>query len=978
MRLGVPASIILVGLLLIPPFSLASTEPGVNSRGAEPNNDMASALRIQAGIIVADNLNISTDPADWFMLGAEKGKVLNVSLYTVDWPGLDASLEVYDASGARQGFSISAHRYETVMVLATWSCDYFIRVFIQPGGGAGDYDIVANVEQPRTAIAGGTYSGALRNDTDHPSDIYRIALKAGDLISANLSADPLPPPGNVSLDLWLMDVWSGSGFYTYLDMSWWSDPDEKVQGRAPHDGDYYIIVTAYFGAGRYRVDINVSAGPAGGDDFPPDARTVYSRGKYQDSVDQVQDHYDWYRLNMSPAEGGQLTVKVTLTSGWRTGIFELFLLDRELGIINGTTNYVFGRSNTTDRIDMVAEPPGGGVYYVMLMAKWGLNSSDPADLSDSTAAADYIISIDMPRNNRAPFVQNPLLVLGTDEDSPFGGIRLDEIFNDSDIPYGDILRFFARGSQHINVVVSGAMATLTPSPGWSGEEDVVFRAEDSVGAGCEMAVPVTVSNVNHPPFLANPPGIVQFTPGQAYPRFLDLWKVFSDPDLQEGDHLYFCVSHSALSIYIEPLGFLSSSTVVAPPGPYVLILRAQDRSGAAAEAYINISVLHVPRPPVAIAPVVRMEIDEDTPGYSPSLLGLFHDPDGESLTVLFSNAGSLNISRSDGGFLRIVPEPDWSGVEEVFLEAWDGEGLSANMTLIVTVRPVNDPPRILSRYPVENQSLSEGADMMLRITVSDAETPGNLSYRWTFDAKTVAASSTGGNVLALNKLAAGNHIITVSVADPEGQAVSWTWAVSVIGKSSEPALNATTVGNAGGAVIAVGFGSWILAFMAATENGKYAFFKLLVVPLYTKIRKEEVLDQFTRGRIYGMIESNPGVHYTLIKKKVGVGNGTLTYHLSTLEREGFVRSEWDGLYKRFYPSQMARSEGEVLELSRVQAELLGHIRTAPGISQKELSMRTGFSKRVISYHISRMTEARLIRIERDGKRMRCYVLEGAS
>jgi predicted transcriptional regulator len=176
----------------------------------------------------------------------------------------------------------------------------------------------------------------------------------------------------------------------------------------------------------------------------------------------------------------------------------------------------------------------------------------------------------------------------------------------------------------------------------------------------------------------------------------------------------------------------------------------------------------------------------------------------------------------------------------------------------------------------------------------------------------------------------------------------------------------------------VGLASWGGALLVASENGKYAIFKFLWVPLYTKIRKEEVLDQFTRGRIYGMIESNPGVHYTLIKKKVGVGNGTLTYHLTTLEREGFIRAEWDGLYKRFYPSQMARSESDVLELSRVQAELLGHIKTAPGITQKELSMRTGLSKRVISYHVSRMTEARLIRIARDGKRTRCYALEAAS
>jgi len=484
--------------------------------------------------------------------------------------------------------------------------------------------------------------------------------------------------------------------------------------------------------------------------------------------------------------------------------------------------------------------------------------------------------------------------------------------------------------------------------------------------------------VNHPPFVASQPGDVQLVPGHPYPRFLDLRKVFSDPDIVEGDHLYFNISYSALALYIEPLGFLSSAEVSAPTGSYTLILRARDRSGAEAETYINISVPHVPRAPVAVAPFVHMEMDEDSTGHSPSVLDLFHDPDGEQLTVLFSNAGNLNISWGEGGILRIISEPEWSGVEEVFLEAWDGEGLSANLTLTVTVRPVNDPPRILSSYPSENLSIAEGADMVLRVTAIDPEAPGNLSYQWTVDELTVPSSSRAGNALSLRKLSAGNHIITVTVLDPEGGESSRTWAISIIGASSGPVVNATTVENAGGAVVIVGLASWAGALLAASENGKYAIFKVLWVPLYTKIRKEEVLDQFTRGRIYGMIESNPGVHYTLIKKKVGVGNGTLTYHLTTLEREGFIRAEWDGLYKRFYPSQMARTESDVLELSRIQAELLGHIKTDPGITQKELSMRTGLSKRVISYHISRMTEARLIRIARDGKRTRCYALEAAS
>jgi hypothetical protein len=978
MRLGTPAAIVLVGLMLVPPFSMASGAAGTGARTPEPNDNMSEAARIQPGVTIRDDVNATSDPADWFKLPVEKGRVINASLYTVDWPDLDAVLAINDAGAWLQGISNSSFRYETVIILATWTCDYYIGVFVEPGGGGGSYDLTVTISTPTQAADGGSYRGQLTNDSNHPADFYRIALNAGDELSAELSESPLHPPDAVSLDLYVMDIWTSSGCYTYLDESWWSDPVEKVRCRAPHDGDYYLLVSAYFGAGRYRLNVSVTPGPPGQDDFPPRARTVYSRAFFEDSVDQAQDHYDWYMLNMSSLSEGRLTVKTTFTSGWRTGIFELFILDEDLRILNGTTNYVIGRLNTTDRIDCATDLKGGGVYYVMVMAKRGLSSSDPADLSDVGAAGNYSILIDLPRANDPPYVEHPILVLGTDEDSPLGGIMLDGAFNDPDIPYGDILRFTASGSEHISISLEGARVTLTPAPGWSGKEEVVFWARDSMGATCEMRVPVTVSNVNHPPFVASRPVDIVLFPGQAYPRFLDLRKVFSDPDLAEGDNVYFNVSHSALDLYIEPLGFLSSATISAPSGDYTIILRARDRAGAEAETYIDISVPHVPRPPMAMAPFVHMEMDEDSTGYSPQMTELFRDPDGEPLTIIFSNAGNLNISWAEGGTLRIISEPDWSGLEEVFLEAWDGEGLSANMTMTVKVRPVNDLPRILSSFPEDNRSIAEGEDIVLRITATDPETPGNLTYRWTIDGNAVPSSSKAGNALSLRKLPAGNHIISVTVTDPEGAEASRMWAIGVIGAPPGPAVNATTVGSAGGTVVMVGLASWLVALLAVSENGKYGLFKLVLVPLYTKIQREEVLDQFTRGRIYGMIESNPGVHYTLIKKKMGVGNGTLTYHLTTLEREGFVRSEWDGLYKRFYPSQMARSPTDVLELSRVQTELMGHIRTDPGITQKELSMRTGLSKRVISYHISRMTQARLIRVVRDGKRTKCFALEGAS
>jgi hypothetical protein len=622
----------------------------------------------------------------------------------------------------------------------------------------------------------------------------------------------------------------------------------------------------------------------------------------------------------------------------------------------------------------------------MVMAKWGCKHGQADNLSDASAAADFTMTFDMPRDNRPPYVAHPLLALGTDENMPMTGIRLDTVFDDPDIPYGDALRFSAAGSPHIDVRLSNSSeVAIVPAHEWSGREQVVFRAWDSLGASAELWTDITVIPVNDPPFVALEPGNFTFTEGQSYPDFLNLSQVFGDPDLPYGDALNFTWSSSPLNLYITPLDFLSnisclSSGPVPPvPGKYQVMLRARDIDGLEAITYINITVIRLPHPPVALAPSFPLEMDENTEKVGPALTELFREPDGEPMTLKFRNLGNISISLGEDGLLRLVPAPDWSGTEQIFVEAWDTEGLSANTTLTVTVRHVPSPPRVLNFFPLENLSVQEGSDIVLRITAYDSDYPLYLTYRWTVDGRPVPSSSVKGNQLALRSVAPGDHLITVTVADPQGLSASHGWAVSIAARPPVPAVNVTVAQASGGAVAAVGIGAWLLVFLGLTENGKYGFFKFLVVPLYTKIRREEVLDHFTRGRIYGMIESNPGVHYTLIKKKVGVGNGTLTYHLSTLEREGFIRSEWDGLYKRFYPAQMASAPGEpMLELSPVQKELLGHIRSSPGISQKEISILTGFSKRVVSYHIAQMAQARVIRVERDGKKVRCFPAEQAS
>jgi predicted transcriptional regulator len=162
-----------------------------------------------------------------------------------------------------------------------------------------------------------------------------------------------------------------------------------------------------------------------------------------------------------------------------------------------------------------------------------------------------------------------------------------------------------------------------------------------------------------------------------------------------------------------------------------------------------------------------------------------------------------------------------------------------------------------------------------------------------------------------------------------------------------------------------------LVIGASTEYGLVALLTLLI-PLYSKLHKEEVLDQFTRGKIQGYITAYPGEHYNSIKTQLGLNNGVLAYHLRVLEREGYVTSLRDGVYKRFYPKEtpLPKKRGQ---FSAIQEMIIEHIRSEPGISQDGLAQQMKVSNQVIYYHIRTLMAAGAVRLEKSGKETHCYL-----
>jgi len=143
--------------------------------------------------------------------------------------------------------------------------------------------------------------------------------------------------------------------------------------------------------------------------------------------------------------------------------------------------------------------------------------------------------------------------------------------------------------------------------------------------------------------------------------------------------------------------------------------------------------------------------------------------------------------------------------------------------------------------------------------------------------------------------------------------------------------------------------AFCFAYTAFAESARYRFL-LMFVPLYMRMSKKDIIEHYTRGEIIGYIKQNPGESYNNIKRDMEMSNGKLAYHLSVLEKGGFIKSVTDGMYRRYYPRKMKVTVYG--RITSVQEELLRRIEETPGISQKDLSKLVNLSTATINLEMN--------------------------
>lgn len=322
-----------------------------------------------------------------------------------------------------------------------------------------------------------------------------------------------------------------------------------------------------------------------------------------------------------------------------------------------------------------------------------------------------------------------------------------------------------------------------------------------------------------------------------------------------------------------------------------------------------------------------------------------------------------------GAYVTWTPREGQEGTHMVVLTASDGAGNNVTQIFHVRVSRSKDlPPDIVILKPGSGTRFSRSETVQVWGIVGSPLPEAELSMRlddgkWEFS----IVPGAGDWYMNLTDMDPGTHLFTVRAWPVGGGAPNET---SISFEVFEEPINMNTVVTVSSPIIIV---ISSLVIIAMTDAGKYKLTASLVVPLYTKISKDRVLDRFTRGKVYQYIRDNPGEIYTAIMESLELSNGALSYHLKVLEREGLVYSMTNGTFRHFFPKYMAPPR-YVFRLSRIQQVMINHVKKNPGISPNTLAGELQVTSGAVTYHLKHLLVAGILRTEKNGIGKRCYLV----
>jgi predicted transcriptional regulator len=119
-----------------------------------------------------------------------------------------------------------------------------------------------------------------------------------------------------------------------------------------------------------------------------------------------------------------------------------------------------------------------------------------------------------------------------------------------------------------------------------------------------------------------------------------------------------------------------------------------------------------------------------------------------------------------------------------------------------------------------------------------------------------------------------------------------------------------------------------------------------------------------RSKISGLIHQNPGIHLRGLQRKLGVSFNSVRYNTEKLVHSGEVVCEKGVGYSRFFPPGMSEKDRLIYSISRNKTtfKILAELSDQAMLTNKDLTVRTGFAKSTVSEHVHLLLGANLVKL----------------
>lgn len=146
--------------------------------------------------------------------------------------------------------------------------------------------------------------------------------------------------------------------------------------------------------------------------------------------------------------------------------------------------------------------------------------------------------------------------------------------------------------------------------------------------------------------------------------------------------------------------------------------------------------------------------------------------------------------------------------------------------------------------------------------------------------------------------------------------------------------------------------------------------RLFMAPMFSRIEKNELLNNEGRDVLMTLIDENPGIGLKDLSERAGLGWGTTVYHMSRLEAAGFVASMKNGQNRHFFknghPAALMKDHVAVLR-NQTAGNVARFLLATPGSTQTTIAKRLGLGAPTVTKYVKRMERQGLVQVVQDGR-----------